>query len=93
MRYFSFAKLVLPLAAGLLASACATSPPQGLPLAQDPPWWESAEPCRIWVPMQPAPGRIPAWHPGPSTSRMSNPGDCRSLQAALPDGSVLIGSN
>ncbi len=85
-------KALLIGAATLLAAACATSPPNGVELAQDAPWWESAGPCRIWVPIQPQPGRTPTWDPGPSTSRMSNTGDCQALQAAMPDGAVLIGT-
>lgn len=84
------ANAVLIVAAALLASACATSSPSGPQLTQDAPWWETAGPCRIWVPIDPRPGRMPAWDPGPATSRMSNPGDCRALQAGLPDGAVLI---
>lgn len=78
------------LAAGLLASACTSSSPTGLKRGHDAPWWETAGPCRIWVPITPQPGRTPAWDPTPSTSRMSHPGDCRSLQAAMPAGAVLI---
>lgn len=85
-------ELFLIAGAVLLASACATSPPPDQQLAQSAPWWEQAGPCRIWVPIQPRPGQTPAWDPGPSTTRMSNGGDCRHLQAALPDGAVLIGS-
>ncbi|RFF28996.1 MULTISPECIES: hypothetical protein [unclassified Wenzhouxiangella] len=85
-------KTLLIVAAALLASACATSSPSGPQFAQDAPWWEKSGPCRIWVPVEPQPGRTPAWDAGPSTPRMSNTGDCRALQAALPDGAVLIGS-
>ena len=84
-------RLSLTLAAALLASACATRPADPLARTDHSPWWENAGPCRIWVPVHPAPGAdASAWDPGPSTTRMSRPGDCRSLQAALPDGAVLI---
>lgn len=85
-------KIILIAATAFLASACATSSPSGPQLAQDAPWWEAAGPCRIWVPMQPPPGRTPAWDPGPSTGRMSHSGDCRALEAGLPDGAMLITS-
>lgn len=85
-------RTLLISAAALLASACASLPHSGPQLSQDAPWWEKAGPCRVWVPIQPQPGRMPAWDPGPSTSRMSNVGDCRALQASMPGDAVLIGS-
>lgn len=87
-----FSGFLIIAVASLLVSACATSTPSGPRLAQDAPWWENSGPCRIWVPIQPRPGRTPAWDPAPSTTRLSNAGDCRDLQAALPDGAVLIGT-
>ncbi len=86
-------KFVPIVIAALLVSACASSSSSGPQVAGDAPWWESAGPCRVWVPGQPAPGRAPAGDPGRSTTRMSHPGDCRALQAEMPDGAVLIGSN
>lgn len=84
---------LLPTAgAVLLISACATTNLPDQQLAQHTPWWESAAPCRIWVPATPPPGRLPNWDPGPSTSLMSATGDCRALQAELPDNAVLIGT-
>lgn len=88
----TISKALLFVAGAVLVSACATSSPAGPQFAQDAPWWEKSGPCRVWVPIQPPPGHAPAWDPGPSTSRMSNTGDCRALQAAMPDGTVLIGS-
>ena len=86
-------RLAVVLAVSVLASACATQPAEPMAALDSPPWWESAGPCRVWVPIHPAPGAGPvAWDPSPSTTRMSRPGDCRSLQASLPDGAVLIGS-
>lgn len=86
-------RLAVLLAATVLTGACATRPADPVASLDQAPWWESAGPCRVWVPIHPAPGAGPtAWDPGPSTTRMSRPGDCRSLQATLPDGAVLIGS-
>jgi hypothetical protein len=86
-------RMVVVLAVGVLVSACATRPTDPTTALDSSPWWESAGPCRVWVPIHPAPGAGPvAWDPSPSTTRMSRPGDCRSLQAALPDGAVLIGA-
>lgn len=84
--------ILLAAAAVLMITACATATSPGRQLAQETPWWESAAPCRIWVPATPPPGRLPSWDPGPSTSLMSASGDCRALQAALPDNAVLIGA-
>lgn len=77
----------------LVVAGCAANGTAPAPLTDEAPWWEAAGPCRVWVPIHPTPGRTPAWDPGPSTTRMSHPGDCRALQAALPDGAVLIGSS
>lgn len=82
--------VLLALALGTLLTACATGGASPALLADEAPWWEEAGPCRVWVPIQPAPGRTPAWDPGPSTTRMSNAGDCRALGADMPDGAVLI---
>lgn len=87
------ARILTIVAATVLACACAATPSNGPQLADETPWWEKAGPCRVWIPVTPQPGRTPAWDPGPSTTRMSNPGDCRALQAGLPDGAVLIGSD
>jgi len=86
-------RLTALLAITLLTSACATRPADPLASLDSPRWWETSGPCRVWVPSHPAPVTGPvAWDPSPSTTRLSRPGDCRDLQASLPDGAVLIGS-
>lgn len=84
---------MIALVMAVVTAGCAAGSPSPALLPDEAPWWETAGPCRVWVPVQPVPsGHPPAWDPGPSTTRMSNPGDCRALQAGLPDGAVLIGS-
>lgn len=81
---------ILAFVLGALLTACATGGASPARFADAAPWWEETGPCRVWMPIEPAPGRAPGWDPGPSTTRMSNAGDCRALGADMPDGALLI---